>query len=309
MVEVVKNLFEFLKKKDTIDPLKTLFEDVKKNIPQLKDTPKTDTPKQIPSALSPLSTTPGGRKKPRRGRKQRPLWDIPGISSAEKAEIMRIVSETQKIKDDTEEQIRMLVPDYKQPKPKKPQPVRRTKPSVVTRQTEPPAKRRQIKAPIVDQYDRPLPPIPTDDDVEYAPPLPPRDAPPPLPPRDAPPPLPPRDVPTQQYYNVPPPPEEEAPEPPMEVEEISVPVKTTKPTLADEIRQTKQQLRHVPPPITTGVNHPSDLAKVLQRRVYIAPSDDEDDDGEWDGYGHSQGLSFTTPEEIERWNQSWGGYI
>lgn len=220
-------------------------------------------------------------KRRRRGKK--PLWDIPGISPEDKAEIMRIVSETERVKQETDEQIRMLIPEYKQPKKPKPQPVRRERPTVDVdpRSRPPPAKRKPIPAPEPD--------VPDDEEDEVPPPLPPRNPtlPPPLPPRNPP----------QQRALPPPPPDEPAPEPPVEVQELSVPIAPAAPapprlqypqkpqTLLDQIRQ-GAPLRHVtysnPTPTYQqpgGVLTPA----LLQRRIRVAPSDDEDeyDDDEW----------------------------
>ncbi len=250
-------------------------------------------PKPAPAPAPAPAAEP---KRRRRGKK--PLWDIPGISPEDKAEIMRIVSETERVRQETDEQIRMLIPEYKQPKkPKpKPQPVRRERPTVDVdpRSRPPPAKRKPIPAPEPD--------VPDDEEEEVPPPPPPRDAPPPTPARDAP------YQPMRQHITSyepvpqralpPPPPDEPAPEPPVEVQELSVPIAPAAPapprlqypqkpqTLLDQIRQ-GAPLRHVtysnPTPTYQqpgGVLTPA----LLQRRIRVAPSDDEDeydDNDEW----------------------------
>ena len=314
----LSKLFSFLQKGDNQKLLKQL-------VTPLKDVFKKPSTPAAPVLPAPPPSTPSTGKTGKR-RKQKKLWDIPGISPVDKAEIMRILSEAEKVRQDTDEQIRMLIPDYKKPK-KKVTPVRRTRPSVeIDPEERPPLpKRRPIPIPRQDvpddnPYDRPLPPIPLED--RPLPPIPREERPlPPLPPE------------AYEDDDMPIEPTEPAPEIPTDVQDISVPVppplpprptpyKQASPTLLDEIRQGKR-LRHVgdiPPPLPQ--RDASDIGRILQRRVKVAYSDDEDDNAaDWDGYGRRRGRArkgraialgsgtfLCDPETTRKWKQTWGSY-
>ena len=318
--QLLQKVLDLAKKKENQDLVKGALSSLT-GLFKTNETPVKEL--SIPSTPHPAikdDIVKDGRRKPVKRKKTKKLWDIPGISSVDKAEIMRIVSETEKIKQDTDDQIRMLIPDYKKPKPP---PVKRTRPSVSIDPSvrPPPPKRRPIPTPVQDveddvRYDRPLPPIPREE--RPLPPIPIEERPlPPIPMEDE---------------ELPPEPDEPAPEIPMDVQDISVPVgpappppprtiapyRRGNPSLLDQIHE-GVSLRHVEdsrPPPTPRRN--DGLAQILQRRIYVAPPDDDNDNdsGEWDGYGRSRGFAyraggqaFVDPESLKRWRRSWGAYI
>jgi hypothetical protein len=302
--ENLGKVVKFVSDKKNQDLFQKFFHSVKDIVPKKKkEEPKPEPPPQYQKPKGrprydyyddEAYEEPAPAAEPKRRRRgKKPLWDIPGISPEDKAEIMRIVSETERVRQETDDQIRMLIPNYKQPKKPKPRPLKRERPTVDIDpdMRPPPPKRRPIRAPEPD--------IPDDD---IPPPLPPRnpaqERPLPPPPPDEPiepPPLPPRPI---QYRNIPPPPTMDAPEPPFEVEELSVPIAPAPPPpprlqfpqkpqrLLEQIRE-GTPLKHRdysnPPPRTYQPS--GDLARsLMERRIRVAPpSDDEGDydDDEW----------------------------